>query len=150
MHIYCFACLTDLQHRSARRGRDVSRCSECGADYTHVARCESAIKRFASTTANDDDDIVNITGKKPRKPKTDDIENWICMKGEVLPSAKTLAVKAQVLDWINEDPTVKIIIYSQFIPMLHILGRVCRTEHWEFERYTGGQYISKKHFSRRS
>ena len=59
------------------------------------------------------------------------------MNGEVLPSAKTLAVKAQILEWIVEDPDVKIICYSQFIDMLHILGRICKTEKWEFEKYTG-------------
>jgi hypothetical protein len=36
---------------------------------------------------------------------------------EVLPSAKTLAIKAQVLNWTKEDPKVKIIIYTQFLAM---------------------------------
>lgn len=59
------------------------------------------------------------------------------MRGDVLPSSKTIAAKSQILNWIEEDPTVKIIVYSQWIPMLHVLGRICQTEGWTFEKYTG-------------
>jgi hypothetical protein len=35
------------------------------------------------------------------------------MSGEILPSAKTQAVKSQILNWLEEDPEAKIIIYTQ-------------------------------------
>ncbi len=45
-------------------------------------------------------------------------ENWLSLGGdELLPSAKTIAIKAQILNWIRENPTVKIIIYTQFLAM---------------------------------
>ena len=65
------------------------------------------------------------------------MEDWIAMKGEILPSAKTQAVKAQVLNWLEEDKTTKIVIYTQFLPMVRILGRICQTEGWDFVKYTG-------------
>jgi SNF2 family DNA or RNA helicase len=73
----------------------------------------------------------------PGTAKKETIKSWVKMKGEVLSSAKTLAIKAQVLEWMDEDPDVKLIIYSQFIDMLSILGRVCDTEGWEYCRYDG-------------
>lgn len=72
------------------------------------------------------------------------MQSWMSMRGEILPSAKSIAVKAQILEWIEEDPTVKIIVYSQWIPMLHILGRICQTEGWEFEKYTGHMSQEKR------
>jgi SNF2 family DNA or RNA helicase len=48
-----------------------------------------------------------------------------------------IAVKSQILNWIEKDPEVKIIVYSQFIPMLNVLARICQTERWDFEKYTG-------------
>lgn len=144
-HIYCLACLEDLQHRSARRGYDVSRCAECGEPYTHVSRCSSAMdkvekleKLHGGITGSTDRELN--PGKNKGKKSPEGMGNWVCMKGDVLPSAKTMAVKMVVMAWINEDPDCKIIIYSQFIPMLHLLGRICATEGWSFCKYTGGQY----------
>lgn len=140
-HIFCLACLMDLQHRSARRGYDVSRCAECGEAYTHVAKCDSAIQKVEKLhdgiTGSTDRELNPAKAKKKSSP--DAMENWICMKGEILPSAKTMAVKMTVLAWIKEDPDCKIIIYSQFIPMLHLLSRICTGEGWEHVRYTGSE-----------
>ena len=65
------------------------------------------------------------------------MENWISMTGEICPSAKTQAIKAQILNWFEEDPNVKIIIYTQFLDMIRILGRVCQGEQWEYLEYSG-------------
>ena len=84
-HIYCQVCLRDLQHMAARRGHDQARCSECGTAYTH---CE-AIEDIPETTKNStSSEAETLKGKK----KADGLD-WISAPGEVLPSAKTLAVK---------------------------------------------------------
>jgi SNF2 family DNA or RNA helicase len=117
------------------------RCNECGQFYTEAKRCKDLVDQFNPVYENSDseqpgpDAPARGSSAKPKKSKK--INSWLKMNGEVLPSAKTLAVKAQVLEWIYEDPDVKIICYSQFIDMLHILGRICKTEKWEFEMYTG-------------
>ena len=84
-------------------GKDYAECSECGQAYTQADPCvgiedfqvreSTTISASASTKATPDVDI----GKAPNKKKIDGIENWVDMDGEVLPSAKTLATKAQVL-----------------------------------------------------
>jgi len=43
---------------------------------------------------------------------------------------KTLAIKAQILNWFKEDPNGKIIIYTQFMSMMYIMERMCVMEHW--------------------
>jgi len=65
------------------------------------------------------------------------MEDWISLKGEVLPSAKTMATKSQILEWLKKDPDCKIIIFTQFLPMTRILEKICRTEDWSCCKYTG-------------
>jgi SNF2 family DNA or RNA helicase len=148
-HIYCHSCrksnyslpiefftnkttVQDLQASFARRGMEHHRCNECGQYYSEAKRCGRLLERFAPA-------YDNIVGDRssPAPGKKAKVKNWVQMYGDVLPSAKTLAVKAQILEWIEEDSDVKIIVYSQFMPMLNILSRICRTERWTFEKYTG-------------
>jgi SNF2 family DNA or RNA helicase len=57
-------------------------------------------------------------GQKKAKDAEDISSDWLSLAGtEVLPSAKTMAIKAQILNWKKEDPKVKIIIYTQFLAM---------------------------------
>jgi hypothetical protein len=97
------------------------RCNECGQYYSEAKRCQSLLDKFAPA-------YDNILGNKPSPADKKKVQNWVQMYGEVLPSAKTVAVKAQILEWIEEDKDVKIICYSQFMPMLNILSRICNTE----------------------
>lgn len=115
------------------------RCNECGQFYTDARPCKGLVDQFKPVYENIDSDRPSpaLTANAKANSKKSKIQSWLQMNGEVLPSAKTLAVKAQILEWIEEDPDVKIICYSQFIDMLHILGRICKTEKWEFEKYTG-------------
>jgi hypothetical protein len=56
--------------------------------------------------------------QKKAKDAEDISSDWLSLAGtEVLPSAKTMAIKAQILNWKKEDPKVKIIIYTQFLAM---------------------------------
>ncbi len=106
--------------------------------------------RPTSTSPTDDPTMRSPSKKKAKEDQID----WLGLKGEVLPSAKTLAVKAQVLEWINDDPDVKIIIYTQWIPMvsvssrciqgetnpftqIRILTKVALTEGWDHCCYSG-------------
>lgn len=134
-HIYCLQCVADLQHHAARRGRDMAICHECGTEYTSVQPCKIGPSEITDSTASASQDYDETsTGRKKKKKAADD---WIGLKGEVLPSTKTIAVKAQILSWIRENPRVKIIVYTQFIPIVRILAKICQTERWGHVKYTG-------------
>ncbi|KAK3112221.1 hypothetical protein LTR53_011737 [Teratosphaeriaceae sp. CCFEE 6253] len=136
-HIYCNRCITSLQHLAARRGHDGARCTECGDAYTSVSPCEGldAIAATDSPSESAGADTTPARGKN--KKKSEKMEDWIGLKGEVLPSAKTRATKAQIQNWLDEDPGARIIIFSQFLPCLKILGKMCVTEGWSWCRYSG-------------
>lgn len=140
-HVYCRRCLNDIQASSSRRGREQSRCTECGIIYHEIKPCEEVIDEYApdqdTQTGSSESASVGGLSNGHAKRKKAELENWLLMKGDVLPSSKTVALKAQVMAWIAEDPSVKVIVYSQFIPMIELLYRICRTEGWKAEKYTG-------------
>lgn len=82
------------------------------------------------------------TGKK-KKSKKEELD-WIGQQGAILPSAKTIACKAQILAWLAEVPTCKIIVYTQFLPMIRIMGRVCQGEGWGHLKYSGAMSHSAR------
>lgn len=140
-HIYCFDCLTDMQHKAAARGAESSTCLACGQDYSEVNRCEESMyePRAAHQSNADSQEGLEFGpgGVKNTKKKVLKVQTWLNMNGEVLPSAKTLAVKVQIEHWKKVDKDVKIIVYTQFLDMVQILKRICSTEGWETCRYTG-------------
>ncbi|KAK4574889.1 hypothetical protein LTR86_001731 [Recurvomyces mirabilis] len=134
-HVYCKKCLQDLQHHAARRGHDQARCSECGEAYTSTQPCQD-FTTFQQRESTRDGSSISPPAKK-KESKDGELEDWISMRGEILPSAKTTAAKAQILNWIEEQPTAKIIIFTQFLPMVRILSKMCTTEGWGWLKYTG-------------
>ena len=133
-HIFCRTCLKDLQHLAARRGHDQARCSECGAAYTYSEPLEDVPESFKSTSSTEPE-----AGKKSKskKNKHDSGIDWISAPGEILPSAKTVAVKAAIINYFEEDPLTKIIVYTQWRPMAKIIAKICVTERWGHCKYTG-------------
>ncbi|GAB1736623.1 hypothetical protein NU219Hw_g8248t1 [Hortaea werneckii] len=137
-HIYCHSCLTDLQHMAARRGHDQARCSECGEAYSSAEPCQE-IEEFqdSSSSAESVQGSSSQSSKKGKKPKKNKEDDWINLPGEILPSAKTQATKAQLLNWIEEDPNCKCIVFTQFLDMVRILSKVCKMEEWGYVTYSG-------------
>lgn len=133
-HIYCLACLKDLQHSAARKGQDHSRCAECGEAFMSSEPCD-ALTEFEADAQSASD--ATVPTRKPINGKRNDFDDWMNVKGEVLSSAKTRAVKAQIMNWFEEDDKQKIIIYTQFIGMIKILSRVAQSEGWGICTYHG-------------
>jgi hypothetical protein len=120
-HFICGeTCLEAMYLAAAELQQDYVACKTCGVipiSYEQVEDDEAdALDGVAQGTRSK-------AGKKAARQRArrdnDDIsEDWLSLAGaEVLPSAKTLAIKAQILNWWKEDPNVKIIIYTQFLAM---------------------------------
>lgn len=104
---------------AAEEGRTNGRCKACGTIFGACALCDE-----------EDDDVPGPSSgtrnkaqqqrrkEKERLDREEVADDWLSLGGpEVLPSAKTLAIKSQILNWIAETPNVKIIIYTQFLAM---------------------------------
>ncbi|MCJ1438318.1 hypothetical protein MMC27_007706 [Xylographa pallens] len=77
--------------------------------------------------------------RKRRYPSRDEQDplKWIEMDGQLLPSAKTTAIKAQIVNWKEEAPGEKIIIFTLFHDMIRILSRIFDQEKWGYCQYHG-------------
>jgi SNF2 family DNA or RNA helicase len=122
----------ELQALSARARKNAARCMECGVQFTGVKPVQEEIEHVETEAEST---LSGSSKSKSKKKKNDDLD-WIS-QGPILPSAKTIAAKAQILEWLSEKPDCKIIIYTQFLPMIRIMGRVCETERWPYLKYSG-------------
>jgi len=119
-HIYCYDCLLRVSLQAGNRNQDGASCFECQEYFTASALNEAP----SGSEPMDDTADIKVEGRPKSKAKSvrDIIDRWIDADGKMLPSSKTMAIKAQVLNWLVEDPTCKIIIYVrvgtiQYLPV---------------------------------
>jgi SNF2 family DNA or RNA helicase len=150
-HVYCRRCLERMAEEAALRDQGGARCVVCHTVYTSTAPCDRM--NFDHNNGEYDDDsnvddesdqeLLRKTTKQGRKKNTaaEKSKDWIDLAegNDILPSSKTLAIKAQIINWLEEDPSMKIIIYTQFIDMIRILSKVCNAEKWKHSLYHGGK-----------
>lgn len=115
-HIICYKCYENLFMQMAEQGQENIPCKACGNIFRYAHPCS------ANGDLEDDIDVGPQTRSKRRqavRPELEEVrDDWLSIGGRgVLPSAKTIAIKAQILNWLKEDPKVKIIIYTQFLAM---------------------------------
>lgn len=114
-HVICDSCLEQAYLVAAEKAEEHAVCASCGMRFHYTHPCDS----------DDEDSQTNVahgtrsqTKKKKNKEYEDISADWLNSLGdEVLASAKTIAVKAQCLNWFKKDSNSKIIIYTQFLTM---------------------------------
>ncbi|KAF2032710.1 hypothetical protein EK21DRAFT_98852 [Setomelanomma holmii] len=140
-HLICAApCLENAYIAAAEVEKDHAPCKACGVTPTSLMEFEmdenDEFEPVASATRSKAQ--KKAKKQKERRDREDIAEDWLSLAGEeVLPSAKTLAIKAQILNWTRKDPKVKVIVYTQFLAMVRILNKICQKEGWAAEQYIG-------------
>ncbi|MCJ1386978.1 hypothetical protein MMC17_010107 [Xylographa soralifera] len=129
-HIFCRVCLVDQHREASLAGEENTICCECREVYTSSTRWIGSDSNPSSPS--------DKPGKR-RRPSKDEEDplKWIEMDGQLLPSAKTTAVKAQIVNWKKEAPGEKIIIFTLFHDMIRILSRIFDQEKWGYCQYHG-------------
>ena len=120
-HTYCNDCLQADSRDAVEQKLPLNICKRCGVEYTGKERYELPSGHSGESTmqAAVAGGAQLGTSMMPRKQKAQDVINtWIDGNGNMLPSAKTQAFKAQVLNWLKENKDVKIIVYTQFVTMV--------------------------------
>src|SRR6201994_4603976 len=97
-------------------------------------RCEACDTEVTGVTTPISNSQLQYTSKQD-KNKT----GWLSPAADesVPASAKTIAAKAQILNWLAEDKNTKIIVFSHHIQMLDIMANVCHNERWTYAKYHG-------------
>ncbi|OQD86592.1 hypothetical protein PENANT_c007G01402 [Penicillium antarcticum] len=63
--------------------------------------------------------------------------DWIQIIGDRMPSTKLEAIKKLVKDWVEQDPTVKIVIFTQFLSSVTLIEWLCVNNDWGYAKMTG-------------
>jgi SNF2 family DNA or RNA helicase len=120
-HLICeVPCLESSNLAAAESGKAYSACKTCGITSHSVQPCDFDEEDPEEVVAHGTRSRAQRKkeSERKRRDREDISEDWLSLAGaDVLPSAKTLAIKAQILNWTKEDPKVKIIIYTQFLAM---------------------------------
>ena len=114
MHIYCHECLLIMSYEAAANDENQAVCEakDCGTIFTECQPCGGLQELdFEEPPA-----LQNGEGKPKTRPKrrVKDNMKWVDFDGQILPSTKTAAVQAQIEKWFREEPTKKVIVFSQF------------------------------------
>lgn len=125
-HLYCTPCYEKAQIKEAEKDAQFPYsppCHVCSQNIIYALDCDPKAD-MEEYDFEDEGRLSPGAAKKQRdraryKTEREDIkDDWLCLGGEsMLPSAKTIAIKAQILNWLKENPSTKIIIYTQFLPM---------------------------------
>jgi SNF2 family DNA or RNA helicase len=142
-----------MSFESAQREEVQVSCLECGTFYREASPCTGLQEldyNSPTTLAKVEKNRERKNSKALKKKKKDRTEtggsesdsepedvDWIELSGAPLPSAKTSATKACILNWLKKAPETKIIIYTQFLDMIRILQKMCTIEGWGFVTFTG-------------
>ena len=142
-----------MSFESVQREEVQVSCLECGTFYREASPCsglqelgynspdtiakvEKNRKRKNSKASKKKNKDREETGDSESDSEPEDVD-WIGFPGAPLPSAKTSATKACILNWLKQAPEAKIIIYTQFLDMIRILQKMCKIERWGFVTFTG-------------
>jgi len=145
MHVYCLWCLNDAQTEAAEGGMNGATCDSCGSSFGHAESCSDTITAFQGPlphVAQQGRGGLATQKRKPTKlnvlPDDDEeLHGWLDDNNRILPSAKSIALKTQIESWLAREPDTKIIIYTQWLPMIKIMSQICREESWGFCQYAG-------------
>jgi SNF2 family DNA or RNA helicase len=140
-HLYCEECVTSLQFSAAMHSDDaMATCSKCNSTFYNVEPY-----RVSPAPPDDVEDEDTETNKKKKKKSS--IPSWAWIKKldpDIVPSAKTKAVKAQLLNWIQNDNKCKVLIFTQWVGMIFILEKVCQAEGWKCFPFYGGMTLDQR------
>ena len=134
-HVYCKECIEDMLFNAAKTDREKAICLACDSEFEHCEPCRG----FDEASHKVKFSMTGTPERRARKSADSDENDldWLSVGGSILPSAKTLAVKAQIQNWMAEDPNAKIIIFTQFRPMIRILTRMMKEEGWGSSQFHG-------------
>jgi len=128
-HVYCHGCLQEIQDDAAIDGLAGAMCVG-----------KNCLQLFGTAIPLDGQVLAEYlveTNKKLKKSRKaaggglGTLRELTGIDGAPMGSAKTIACKSAILNWLREDPSCKIIIFTVWRPMLLILESMCKTEKWQ-------------------
>ena len=144
-HIYCKKCLDDMeQDADLRQLPGGARCLACSIEYSKKGPCSAYTE--AENTSQSSALVQSPFSTRPSSVNLSEEEDidWYTVEGPMVQSAKTRAATIQIDQWFKEDPTCKIIVFTQFRGIIRILDRVCDEYNWGCAEFHGGMPLDAR------
>ena len=139
MHLYCKECLREMMHEAAKQDHDSAQCIACRAIFSGSDSCENITEYCRELRTFHLSQVGQMeTNNQVHHRGAADNFKWIDKDGRLVQSSKTKAAETQLEQWLNEDSTTKIIIFSQFRVILSLFQKVCERREWRHCTYHGG------------
>ncbi|OAP57197.1 hypothetical protein AYL99_07935 [Fonsecaea erecta] len=167
-HVYCQECINAMHEERKKMGDSDTKCIDCGTAFEETSSC-AGLKELGFNSP----EVAAKVEKKKRKlaklaqkakagmrsasplasngsNEDDEAEgeerevDWLDVGGRLLPSAKLSATKAAILNWKNQYPGQKIIVYTQFLGLSEMLSNVCLAEGWGYVQFNGKMTIDAR------
>lgn len=85
-------------------------------------------KNYVRVFHNTDDNRTNDTNEDEQSSNDQKTKSWIDALGPQVPGTKLDRVRQHIRDWIKNDPSVKIVVFTLFLNTLKILKYICKDE----------------------
>ena len=129
-HILCSECLDILQF-------DAPNTAQCRA-ICPVDGCQRELKVSLLKGARSvESDYLSDPATALQAPKKGRCELTPADTDLIYLSAKMREIKSILAHWIQENPEVKIIVFTQFLQMCDIIGTICKAEGWGHCTFNG-------------
>ena len=143
MHIYCLACIRELQYNAALTSStsspDDATCITCGSRFKKSEAFPArGFDQASDRNATPYSVRSNLQGRRRTSADKDEEDiDWFTIGGEVLQSAKTKGAVKKMEAWWAADETAKIIVFVQFKGLIKIFSRICKEKGWTFAFFHG-------------
>ena len=149
MHIYCHECMPSITDSAGN-----IECKECDVRVENTEFCGSIDVINLNVTPSSTDPtastskVARVPGpsqkkRNPKQPKTGKTKNtrrgeaptedWIAAVGREMHGAKLAATRTCIREWFANSSDTKVLIFTQFLDMVRILGFMCESEQWGFK-----------------
>ncbi|PGH05561.1 hypothetical protein GX51_02900 [Blastomyces parvus] len=140
LHIYCQDCAEETMI-------EVGFVCDCGARIDQTVFCESLESLIANTTPQSGisqlaDSRKGSRGKTSKKGSEgtdikEAVMDWVDRAGHKMAGAKLTAISSCLVDWFKRSSRTKVVIFTEFLDMVSILGSMCQENGWGYLLYTG-------------
>lgn len=142
-HVFCRDCIGSHITSRARAGNSAD-CPLCKREVTIDSLTNYRAESVEEPTPEKTNDKKLKRKQKLKEPTTEDPVPWLSAAGPFMHSAKTRALRDQLLEWRENHPDDKVVLFSQFTHMLDIVERVLDDEGWGLVRYQGDMNVTER------
>ena len=139
-HLYCKNCLHILALEAAQKDQDQALCFKCEHRFSESAPCEG-LKELESV-----DYSAPFLPERKRASTSEDpgaetgfklTMKYVDSSNQLMLSSKLIAVKEEIFKSLEEEPDRKIIVFTDWYMVMHLMGKVCKQEGWNCCHYNG-------------